>query len=156
MFLTTHAALGALVAEVSPDPITAFLFGFISHLLIDMVPHGDAVLYTKYKHTSHKKTSIAYVTIDAIVGILLVIWIYTALPTKSILARSMGITGGILPDLLVGLGEVVRLRFFKAFTRFHFYFHNFFITRGKDLRLHQGIVMQLFVLTVLIHTLARG
>jgi hypothetical protein len=44
MTLTTHATLGAVIGRATGNPVLAFIFGFISHFLIDMVPHGDTGL----------------------------------------------------------------------------------------------------------------
>lgn len=153
MFLTTHAVLGAIAGEFAPHPAIAFFMGIVTHLLSDMIPHGDSNLYENYKNKSSVAKSIAYVVIDAIISIFVVIWMFTSLPVDNAYNRAFGILGGLLPDLLVGLSEFVKFSLLSKFVKLHFYFHNFFTSRYKDISLHEGLTLQMFFLVFLIHEL---
>lgn len=153
MFLTTHAVLGAIAGEFAPHPAIAFFMGIVTHLLSDMIPHGDSNLYENYKNKSSVAKSIAYVVIDAIISIFVVIWMFTSLPVDNAYNRAFGILGGLLPDLLVGLSEFVKFSLLSKFVKLHFYFHNFFTSRHKDISLHEGLTLQMFFLVFLIHEL---
>lgn len=153
MFLTTHSVLGALAGEIAPNPFIAFLLGFASHFISDMIPHGDSNLYENYKNKSSVAKSIAYVMVDAIFAVFTVIWMFTAIPVDNTLNRAWGIIGGLLPDLIVGLGEVWKHHYLKKFIKLHFYFHNYIVRKFRDVTLKQGLMIQLVLLTFLVHEL---
>lgn len=150
MFLTTHAAIGAIGAQYAPNPLWGFVIGFVSHFIIDMIPHGDAHLYEGYKSRAKVRKAIAYVSMDAVAGIILVSWLFTSVPINNPTIVLFGVLGGVLPDLLVGLYEIVRHKWLKSFCNFHFFFHNFFVHRKRDVRLRHGIIMQIAFLAFLI------
>ena len=155
MFLTTHALVGAMVGEAAPDPISAFFLGATSHFIIDMIPHGDSKQYDNYKNKEKVKRALAYVISDAALAIITVEWMHNSVTSAHPLNRTMGIIGGILPDLLIGLAEFLHLKPLYKYVQFHFFFHNFFVRRYHDIKLHQGIIMQLFVLVLLVKIIAQ-
>ena len=151
MFVTTHAALGALIGEALPGhPILAFVLGIILHFLSDMVPHGDSQLYKGYLAGSKVKRAIAYTVIDAVVAIFFVLFLFNTRMFDSRIAVSMGIAGSILPDLIVAIYEVFKVRQLKWFQRFHFFFHNLITDRAGDLTTSSGFAMQMLFLAALI------
>jgi hypothetical protein len=49
MTLTTHAVAGAAVAELFPNhPVLGFIGGFLSHFLLDAIPHWDYKILSNY------------------------------------------------------------------------------------------------------------
>ncbi len=49
MTLTTHAIAGAAVAELFPThPVLGFIAGFLSHFLLDAIPHWDYKILSNY------------------------------------------------------------------------------------------------------------
>jgi hypothetical protein len=71
MFITTHAVLGALIAQQVPgNAFAAFVLGMASHFISDIMPHGDTNLYKDYVSGRRVKSSIAYVTIDGILTVI--------------------------------------------------------------------------------------
>ncbi|MBM3205073.1 hypothetical protein FJZ48_03805 [Candidatus Uhrbacteria bacterium] len=154
MFITTHAALGALVAEAIPThPILTFALGMASHFLADIIPHGDGGLYKGYITGSKVKRAVAYVVIDGVVAILFVLFLFNTQLYENRLAVSMGIVGGVLPDLLVGVYELFRARGLRWFHRVHFFFHNLISGRTGDLSFPAGFSMQLLFLALLMSRL---
>jgi len=151
MFVTTHAALGALIGEALPGhPFLAFAFAIMSHFMSDMIPHGDSQLYKGYLAGSKVKRAIAYAVIDSIVAIMLVLFLFNTRMFDNRLAVSLGIAGGILPDLIVALYEVFKVRQLKWFQRLHFFFHNLITDRAGDLTTSSGFAMQMLFLAALI------
>jgi len=155
MFVTTHAALGALIAEqLFPNhPILAFFAGMASHFLTDIIPHGDTGLYKGYVSGSKVKRAVAYVVIDGIVAIFLVLFLFNTKVFDNRLAISMGIAGGVLPDLLVALYELFRVPGLRWFHRVHFFFHNMISGRRGDMTFPAGFAMQMLFLAALISRL---
>ncbi|MDO8617412.1 MAG: hypothetical protein Q7N87_00750 [Candidatus Uhrbacteria bacterium] len=151
MFITTHAALGALIAEQIPNhPIAAFVLGMASHFLSDIIPHGDLNLYKGFISGSKVKRAVAYVVVDGIAAIFFVMFIFNTKIFDHRLAISMGIAGGVLPDLLVAVYELFRVKGLSAFHRFHFFFHNLISGRHGDLPFASGSAMQLVFLAAVI------
>ena len=150
MTLTTHATLGAVIGHATGSPLLAFIFGFISHLLIDMIPHGDTGIADNFKvHKRRRKQAIAYVMVDAIVAIIFVLLLANTRDIESMRAYSWGIVGGVLPDLLVGIYEITKTRFLRWFNTFHFFFHDFFTKRKGDVPLYYAIMAQIVLIAYL-------
>src|SRR3989338_6826145 len=47
MYLTIHAAAGALIGNYVNQSLIAFIFGLFSHFLLDLIPHNDGDIPTK-------------------------------------------------------------------------------------------------------------
>jgi hypothetical protein len=151
MFLTTHAAIGALIAQQIPGQnFLALALGIASHFLSDIIPHGDTKQYKDYVSGRGVKKALAYVIIDAAIAIYFILFLFNAdLPTNR-LTVSMGIAGAVLPDLLVAVYEVWRVRGLGWFHRLHFFFHNM-ISEKKDMTLASGFAMQVMFLAALLN-----
>lgn len=154
MFITTHAAMGALVGELFPThPVLAFVLSMALHFVVDTIPHGDTDLYKGYISGSKVKRAIAITVVDAVTAVLLVAAFFTWRNVGSREAVAFGIAGGVLPDLLVGIYETTRVRWLRWFHRFHFFFHNFITSRYKDFSHPVGVTMELSLLAALIFKL---
>ncbi len=150
MFITTHALIGALIGEQVPDaPVLAFGLGVISHFLTDIIPHGDSSLYKGYISGARVKRALAYVTIDALVAMMFVLGLFNTDLIQHRAAISTGIIGSVLPDFLVALYEVFRVKELRWFHRLHFFFHNMITSKKGDIPLMAGVAMQLVFLAVL-------
>ncbi|MDO8425775.1 MAG: hypothetical protein Q7T01_04690 [bacterium] len=151
MFLTVHATAGAAVGALAGGPIGAFLLGVLSHAVIDIIPHGDEQLAppcggATCTHRDEVRFLIRIAAIDGVVmlGVLAALlqpWV--TLPSWAVLA---GIAGGVLPDVMQGLGSVLtRSRFFTGFKRVHDYIHVDIIPFETPVLL--GMLTQLAALT---------
>lgn len=149
MFLATHAVAGAIIGRAAPDPVTAFLGGFLSHFLMDMVPHGDAHLYESYQNNQKVKTALAYVTLDAVLTVYLILGIREAHQFDDGMNVSAGIVGGLLPDLLIGFYNLFKPKWLDWFHDLHFFFHNYIVDRKRDIAFTTGVVMQVAILLIL-------
>ena len=153
MFITTHALIGALVAKEFPHhPIVSFVCGMASHFLTDIIPHGDSNLYKGYVSGSKKKVrrALAYVMLDGVAAIYVVMWLLNTGPQVDRLTLTLGIAGGVLPDLLVGVYEVTRIPALRWFHRVHFFFHNLVTSRRGDIAFRSGLAMQLGLLAFIV------
>ncbi len=151
MFLTTHALIGALVANQFPHhPLISFACGMASHFLTDIIPHGDSNLYKDYITGSKKKVrkALAYVMIDGVVAIYTVLFLLNAGLPSDKLTLTLGIAGGVLPDLLVGIYEVTRIPGLRWFHRVHFFFHNLVTSRKGDVAFRSGLAIQFSLLAL--------
>ena len=150
MTLTTHATLGAVLGRATGNPVLAFIFGFISHFLIDMIPHGDTGLADNFRvHKRRRKQAVAYVMVDAIFAIFFVLLLANTRDIESIRTFTWGIVGGVLPDLLVGLHDLTKSPLLRWFMRMHFYFHDFFVKRKGDVPLYYALLAQVVLIAYL-------
>ena len=151
MFITTHALIGALVANQFPHhPAISFACGIFSHFLTDIIPHGDSKLYKDYVGGSKRKArrAVAYVMLDGIAAIYTILVLLNMGTSPDRLTLSLGIAGGVLPDLLVGIYEVTRVPGLKWFHRLHFFFHNLVTSRKGDVGLGSGLAIQFSLLAL--------
>lgn len=150
MTLTTHATLGAVIGQATGNPVLAFVIGFISHFLIDMVPHGDCYLSDNYRiHKCNRKRSVAYVMVDAVIAMLFVLFLFNVKDIVSVRNFTWGIIGSVLPDLLVGMYDLTKSRYLKWFFDLHFFFHDFFVKRKGDVPLYYALLAQIVLIAYL-------
>lgn len=150
MTITTHAAVGTIIGLNVGNPVLGFVIGFISHFLLDMIPHGDSKISDNLRIHKKKKGPITYGTIDAIIAIF---FLFTVLD-NSVAAHSRvfywSVAGSIMPDLISGVYDLTKSKWLKRYNEIHFYFHDFFVNRWHDVPLTYSLLGQLiFVLIVL-------
>ncbi len=160
MFLAVHALIGALAGNAVESPTAAFSLGFISHFFTDMIPHGDEHMYEGYKSGKKVTRAFAYVGMDALMTIVLLAVIFLKQDFFSPLNVALGVIGGLLPDLLVGLFEIMKPKRRTWFARklswfhgFHMKNHHFLIKhvrKERDIKLRYGLMLQGAVLTLLV------
>lgn len=122
MFLAIHASAGALAGNAVGSPITAFALGFVSHFFIDMIPHGDAHMYEGYKSGERKMRAVLYLSADVVATIALIIAFFVMEDFFSVRNVSLGIIGGLLPDLIVGIYEIMKPKqrwWYRKLESFH-------------------------------------
>ena len=143
MIFTTHAITGATIGVLSGNPILGFIFGFISHFVLDALPHfdqgsfyvdkdkGPAWLGAKYEDNKKKfvanKRDWIILFIDFGVAGIIGLYLLFALPTNLWLLLIFGGLGGILPDVFDGSPfwryKFRELKFGKIFHKVHSFFH---------------------------------
>jgi hypothetical protein len=150
MLLTVHAAAGAIIGQQINNPILAFVLAFVSHFILDMIPHGDQDWIDEYKgdQKSKVKKILSIVVIDAVIllGLLISRYFYidSFMPNLNI---AVGILGGILPDLLVACHELSD-KLFKNIYKFHFIMHD--LIKVKQPTIVQSVVFQAVILGALL------
>jgi|SRR3989338_5461209 len=150
MTITTHATIGAVIGQATGNPILAFIFGFISHFLIDTIPHGDSGLSDNYRIFHRKqKQAVAYTLVDAFVAIIFILILANAKDIDSVRTFTWGIIGSVIPDFLVGVYELSKTPLLKWFNTLHFAFHDFFIKRKGDVPLSYAILAQAVLIAYL-------
>ncbi len=177
MYLTVHATVGALIATQTQNPALAFAGGFISHFLLDFIPHGDEKVGELIM--SHKAKFIFVAGVDlAITTCLTVLMVATASDFgRSPVVLFFGITGAVLPDFismafpefykLLGHNSVVafwyrvlRLLYIpqaaEKLNYFHHWIHSIILRRYNfKLPFIQGLIYQSLFLGLLLTGLFR-
>ena len=160
MILSVHATFGAAVASLVPThPVMAFSLGFVSHLVLDAIPHKDYDLISvetepgrrpQLIDTIYKKfrliRDMMLVSFDALVGICLafIFFFDPAYPWIFFL----GVAGAFLPDFLTFLYLFIEHKPLGLFLGFHVDI----IHSKMILNLNQvvGVCLQFCTLAVLI------
>jgi hypothetical protein len=129
MYLTIHAAAGALVGHYIDQPAISFTLGLISHYFLDMLPHFDGNIPTKTKTAKQlKKRYLDKIIALVYLDISLAIIVFTAIFTNNVHfltpAAFWGILGSILPDIFQALSFFNKKnRFLKSANNFHNLLH---------------------------------
>jgi hypothetical protein len=108
MILTPHAIVGAALANIFPsDPALGFGLAFISHYVLDMMPHTDYKIdnfvdkETKTVKSIFKSAGSALyllsIAFDFLIAMFLCVLFFVR-DEKSALITLVGIVGGLLPD----------------------------------------------------------
>lgn len=140
MYLTVHAAAGGAIGVLTGNPITAFILGAVSHVILDIIPHGDENI-TRWRFLSSRTKKLAAAgVLDGVVLLLaLSFWVsyldFNLLPTML-----AGMFGGIAPDAVWGFHELTGAPLLKSYRRFHNWFHK--IIRAR-VSLKTGILIQI-------------
>lgn len=89
MLITNHVLSGAVIGAVSPDAGQAVTLGFLSHFVLDGLPHFGV----DAEHLM--KVAVP----DGLVGLTAIAVVARATPRDRLLPVLAGITGACLPDL---------------------------------------------------------
>jgi hypothetical protein len=121
MTLTTHGFVGAALGTFAMGPITGFLFGFVSHLAIDAIPHGHYTRLFGATGNVLPRKALPFVLLDGLLGVGVPLLLFSSVaPTLTIFCA---IVGALLPDFLLGVHLFFPSRFSAHYERFHRFFH---------------------------------
>lgn len=133
--ITTGAAIGLAIGQSIPEPIiaipTAFVLGFVSHHILDLIPHTDA---GSFRDPADKQLLTRgerrFALLDNIVGTTIILFIF--LTEQASWPMLFGAAGGNFPDVFHHPNWwAAKTRSF--FGGHYYYFHNtyHFTARGK-------------------------
>lgn len=144
MNLSTHVAVGAAVGYATRNPILGFLAGYISHHVIDSIPHTDGgSLHVHVDNFSKDKRILIIVGFDLAIVVFLAIFLTRYLGPN--VPMIVGAFGGALPDLIDNMpfwSTKIR-KAFPAFHRMHEFFH---YTIEEPQYLWVGVMTQVFLI----------
>lgn len=157
MILTTHAIVGAAAGRLVSNPLLAFALGFVSHFLIDAIPHWGyplASLIRDEKNLLQKDMAmnrwflrdLAIMAVDFCSGVILAIFIFQGKAgfINFSLPLLAGVMGGVLPDALQFAYFKIRRRPLVDLQKLHIRFH---LNHTKNIpALPYGILSQVAVI----------
>jgi len=160
MILTSHAVFGAAVASLVPDhPVEAFSLAFLSHFILDVIPHRDYDLLSiepgscgkiQIIDTLIKKfrliRDVLLVLFDGLFGVCLSFMFFFDPVHPWIFF--IGAVSSLIPDFLTFLYLIIKHKPLVLFKKFHLdYIHS-----KSILKLSQpvGVVLQFCTVAVLI------
>ncbi len=111
MYLTTHAAVGVLIAQQTHNPGLAFGGAFLSHFILDFVPHGDedigpedfSVDTVQTWLGRNKKWVVAMSLLDFAGTAALVIGLSAMVELPAFNLVMLGVIGAVLPDFFLNV-----------------------------------------------------
>ena len=153
MLLSQHAIVGGAVGLATGNPFLGFLAGFMSHHILDALPHVDGWPQNNYQK---RYTSVSvsewprstYITAYVDVAVTAAIIFFVALRVNEPLVFLCGALGGSLPDLMDNVpfwkNQFRTTRFGNWYhgvhTNYHYRWHNAHI-----FQLILAICLQLFI-----------
>lgn len=135
MVLTPHAITGAALASLTPEnPLAGFALGFLSHFVLDAIPHWDYDLSSMKKDENNPMNNdmainkaflldISKIGFDAMLGILISYLIFCFYMKYSVFVIMCGAVGGIMPDALQFVYMKWRHEPLISLQRFHLWIH---------------------------------
>lgn len=123
MYLTAHAAAGAAAAGIlTANPAAAFGLGWLSHYLVDFIPHGDEAAGEWTKKGDEVRR---YLLLSGVDGtIVAALFLVQAAGHGFSWVTAAAIVGSTVPDVLWGLEKVFKRRLFGPLQGFHSAVHN--------------------------------
>ena len=139
MFLIVHASVGAVLGEQFSSPSISFIVGFLSHFLIDIIPHGDEELGRLFIKGKRHGLLAVIAVIDTIAALCLVslFWLYGFLPNAT--GAFAGAVGAMIPDILSGFTIVSKGKFLPDFDQLHGWNHTLL---GLEVPIPVGVTLQ--------------
>jgi hypothetical protein len=158
MFVTVHAAVATIIGRSIISAPLAFLIGLVSHLILDIIPHGDHDLGKKFfgvrfkhlKKQSHFKFMAIYGTMDSFILTVFLIFIFKSFDYAGSDSVIWCIIGGILPDFLAIIYKITEIKSLKWLNDLHNSAHMLLLKKtNKDLPLKVGVLMQISIMIIL-------
>ncbi|MFH1171944.1 MAG: hypothetical protein V1778_05425 [bacterium] len=101
MYLTTHAAVGVVISKAMGTPALALPVAFLSHFVLDAIPHGDERV-ARWVTRQPKKGFVVGI-LDATMLMLLIAFIVGTQRNETIGLLLAGIFGALLPDFITNI-----------------------------------------------------
>ncbi|RJQ14341.1 hypothetical protein C4553_01345 [Candidatus Parcubacteria bacterium] len=158
MTLATHSVIGASLANIiTINPWLGFIVGFVSHFLLDAIPHWDYHLGSMQEDKSNKLNNdmkinksfffdLIKIGTDMFIG-LLIIFVLHGVPRETLFTPLIfGAVGGVMPDALQFFYFKLRIEPLISIQKFHIWIH----TKVRLKRALSGVLLQiLFIFLVL-------
>lgn len=127
MFIAVHAAVAIAATQTLGSPALAGLIGLASHFALDIIPHGDDVIYDRCQDNgwSRLKYGLVFGLPDVILWLGLIIWISLSGITANTTVAVTAAIGAALPDFLWGLAALFpNSRWLATFDLLHNRMHH--------------------------------
>jgi hypothetical protein len=159
MTLTTHAIVGASVASILPShPALGFAAGFVSHFLLDAIPHWDYYLISRKKDNSNPMNNdiilnkyfifdLFKIGTDAILGVVIALLLFGISNFHLVWAPLWGIVGALTPDALQFIYFKWRHEPMISLQRFHLWVHQNDKLNNRPVL---GISLQIIIIVLVI------
>lgn len=158
MYLTVHAVAGAVIGNYVNNAYLAFFLGFLSHFILDRIPHQDPdspddLLVKKIRLPKKAKRFFSILLLDIGLLFFIIILFYSRdifIYPHPVIA---GIIGAVLPDALSGLYFLTGNKYLEKFWNFHRKFH--FDHKKITVSVIGGMATQVVLLAILIRLIIK-
>lgn len=135
MTLSTHAVVGAAIAVALPgQPILGASLAFVSHFLLDSLPHWDYKILSQSANPEQASLSVFRfeklffidlfrIGSDVVLGLILTLLIFGVVTPQSLALACIGAAAAMLPDFLQFVYRLYPLGPFAVLQRFHVWIH---------------------------------
>ena len=135
MILTNHAVAGAALASLVPnEPLVGFIMVFLSHFVLDAIPHWDYSLQSLKEDKDNSLNNdmilngkfvndIFKISLDIIIGISLSFLVFSFYLKYSVWAVLCGAIGAMTPDALQFIYMKWRHEPLVSLKKFHVWIH---------------------------------
>ncbi|OHA59524.1 MAG: hypothetical protein A2589_01530 [Candidatus Vogelbacteria bacterium RIFOXYD1_FULL_46_19] len=135
MTLSTHALTGAIIVSLLPnEPVVGLTVAFLSHFVLDMIPHRDYELLSLNQEAAKRGVvemawgrafiwDLGRIGGDALLGLVLAVGLGFFLDGQWPLLLLGGALAGMLPDFLQFWHGLSRWRILDGLQRFHATIH---------------------------------
>jgi len=147
MFIITHALIGALIGiKLQGHIFLAFIFAFLSHFILDTIPHGDEILFNLNQGNKKDKQKLfSIIVTDCFLTLLFLIFMTYYKHPEIPISIVFGIMGSVLPDALWGMHEHWGFKVLSKYHDFHLFFHRII---KKDISFKKGLAVQILFLVI--------
>ena len=157
MTLTTHAVVGAAIAGALADkPILAILLAFLSHFILDAIPHWDYTPRSAVRNPDRPLDNdlkighafffdLLVIAGDFFLGLFLAALVFYSAPAHVVLIALLGAIAAMAPDFLQFVYMKWRHEPMTSLQRFHLASH-----AKRDLKAYPvaGVTIQLIVILI--------
>jgi hypothetical protein len=146
MLVSVHATIGAVIGEKIHYSLFAFALAFLSHFILDIIPHGDKSLIKAYRNDFKNRAMLYLIIFDIISTVVLLslmFYLHKLSYSPSVL---WGIIGGILPDVMVAIHEITHKQFQRT-HKAHDWVHE---KLNWSLPLNLSLIYQIIILYLLL------
>jgi len=133
MILTVHILTGAAILAKTQNPILGFLFAFLSHFVLDTIPHQQyPVNNITGRQWQESKADFLKIVLDLLLGFLIVLFLICfisqgqSFTSEKQLQIFLGGFSGVLADAFTLLYFLFpKIKFLEMFYNFHQKIHIF-------------------------------
>lgn len=150
MLLSVHTAVGAVIGENISSPLFAFVLGFLSHYILDMIPHGDEEIVKAYRQDFKNRGILYLIIFDLFSTAILLFLVFYFQKISFNPSVVWGIIGAVIPDFMVATYEITH-KHFRRMHWLHYWSHDRFNkVFSWSLPLKIGIIGQIILLYLLL------
>lgn len=149
MILLIHMLFGAAVGSLIKSPPLAIILAFLSHYLLDLIPHKDYYLKDINKKWGILRSNILKILLDLCLGILF-IFLFSHPPKLVIYVYAFF---AILPDGFTVLNNIFSNKVLSSHNLFHEKIH---FLKDKKIPKPWRIINQIIIVVISIYLLNRS
>lgn len=147
MLLATHTAAAIYISTQVDNPMLAFIWGVVSHFILDFIPHGDDGVG---QHITNESARFRYfiktASLDAFISLgLIFVYLESKVQVNSA-SLSGAVMGAWLPDVLWASVYVFKIKWLNWYCRFHTMIHD---ALGVKISFKTGLIIQLAFIVLL-------